>query len=699
MSGTSIYQPYNILTGQSYYPNFTRRDDAWGSPEFNPFVLGGGAFAYNQPELGLMQTAVQETWNYGAHVLWPHFWEGVSEPCLDLTTAHWDHDDSNGSLVGWTPVNMYLIPGSQNLQAQTASNSYIESPVLSLDPLSYQFVCVTMQASSLLPNVAGALRCDFQNSGGATWYTVSVANLLRLTGATGDFILDMSRHPQWTGTITRLRLFPDCALNEHSFTQSLSIARQNPFSTAMQSLLVAKKDTPRGLGLSSYPPPPALPIDLGAYIATAASTGQLVVFGTDPVSPGNYSDFGTAGNFTQQTVACGGTPDAAIVQPAATLLGMAKTGRFRKLELPNVADLHLSFTIGIQNTYTSTDGVAFRVVLRDADRAAHELFAKEWRWNQWSKRFYVDLDAYKGQAVDLSFEVRGIAKAAGDQSVWGSPRIEQVVVYQLATNTSGSGQITPDPSGDYPAGTVVPLVAVAAPGATFTGWTTTGNPADIASPSSASTTITMNGPHNVTAHFTAVTTSVFAASGNPAGSHDGWIRESAEGSGTGGTKNSTGTGFDAIRTGDDNVDRAYRSIVSFDTASIPDGATIVSATLKLVRGQQLGNPFATLGQLQASAVPGFFGGTADLAISDFSNTPAGLVSPAAYLTNPQQNGGISYGNFLASALAAINKTGLTQLRVQFTLSDDDDGANDRLDFYSGEATVTGNRPVLEVVWY
>jgi hypothetical protein len=120
----------------------------------------------------------------------------------------------------------------------------------------------------------------------------------------------------------------------------------------------------------------------------------------------------------------------------------------------------------------------------------------------------------------------------------------------------------------------------------------------------------MNGPHNVTAHFTAVTTSVFAASGNPAGSHDGWIRESAEGSGTGGTKNSTGTGFDAIRSGDDNVDRAYRSIVSFDTASIPDGATIVSATLELVRGQQLGNPFATLGQLQASGVPGFFGETA-----------------------------------------------------------------------------------------
>jgi hypothetical protein len=556
-----------------------------------------------------------------------------------------------------------------------------------------------MQASSLQPNATGALRCDFQNSGGGTWYTVSVADLLRLTGATGDFILDMSRHPQWTGTITRLRLFPDCALNEHSFTDKLSVARQNPFTTAMQNLLVAKKDTPRGLGFGSNPPSPPLPIDLGAFIATAEASGQLVVFGTDPVSAGNYSDFGTAGNFTQQTVACGGSPDAAIVQPAATLLGMAKTGRFRKLELPNVADLHLSFTIGIENTYASTDGVAFRVVLRDADRAVHQLFAKEWRWNQWSKRFYVDLDAYKGQAVDLSFEVRGIAKTAGDQSVWGSPRIEQVVVHHLAALTAGSGQLTPDPSGDYPAGTVVPLVATPSPGATFTGWTTTGNPGDIASPSSASTTITMNGPHTVTANFTALTTSIFPASGTPAGSHDGWIRESAQGSGVGGAKNSTGSGFDALRTGDDNMRRSHRTIVSFDTTGIPVGATIVSATLKLVRGQQLGTPFATLGQLQASVVPGFFGSMADLELIDFASAPTGLVSPAAYLTNPQVNGGTSVGSFFAGALAAINRTGLTQLRVHFTTPHDGDSANDRLDFYSGEATVAANRPVLEVVWY
>ncbi len=695
MSGSSIYQPFNIVDGQCYYPNFTRRDDAWGSPEFNPFVLGGGAFAQTQPYLGFMQTAVQETWNYGAHVLWPHFWEGVSHPCLDLTSAHWDHDNSNGSLLGWTPVNMQLIPGSQNLKALTASNSYIESPVMSLDAANYQFVCVTMQASSLLPNVAGALRCDFQNNAGSTWYPVSTPDLLRLTGATGDFILDMSAHAQWVGKITGLRLFPNVGLNEHSFTESLSVAQQNVFSTEMQSLLIAKQATPRAAALTPYTL--ALPIDLGANIAAAVVARRLVVFGTDPISPGDYSDFGTAGNFTQATVTCGsGPPEAAIVEPAATLLGMAKTGRFRKLALPNVADLHLSFAIGIENGYSSTDGVAFRVVLRDKDRAVHELFAKEWRWNQWSQRFYVDLDAWKNQAVDLSFEVRGIAKSQGDQSIWRSPRIEQVVVFNLTTVTSGSGQVTPDPSADYAAGTVVPLTAVASSGWIFTNWTTTGTLAHIASPTSASTTITMNGAHQVTANFSPLTTSPFLTS---AVNHDGWILESFEGSGVGGTMNSALADHTAIRAGDDQTDRSYRSVLSFDTQAIPDGATIVSATIKLVRGDQRGAPFATLGQLRIGAVPGFFGSSANLELADFRNVPAGLVSPAAYLSNPLVNGGVSIGSFLASGLAAVNKTGLTQLRLDFTVSDDDDSVIDSVSFYPGNAATPANQPVLEVVWY
>lgn len=61
---------------------------------------------------------------------------------------------------------------------------------------------------------------------------------------------------------------------------------------------------------------------------------------------------------------------------------------------------------------------------------------------------------------------------------------------------------------------------------------------------------------------------------------DGWVRESSENSNVGGKRNSGGAGSKAIRMGDEKKDRQYKSIVSFDTSSIPDGATIMSARLK-----------------------------------------------------------------------------------------------------------------------
>lgn len=71
----------------------------------------------------------------------------------------------------------------------------------------------------------------------------------------------------------------------------------------------------------------------------------------------------------------------------------------------------------------------------------------------------------------------------------------------LLSATAGTGGSVTVAGGYYNAGSAQPIVATAAPGYTFSGWT---GSADIANPSSASTTVRMNGPEAILANFTAV---------------------------------------------------------------------------------------------------------------------------------------------------------------------------------------------------
>ena len=74
--------------------------------------------------------------------------------------------------------------------------------------------------------------------------------------------------------------------------------------------------------------------------------------------------------------------------------------------------------------------------------------------------------------------------------------------YQLTAAVSpvGGGTVTPASGGFYNAGTVVPVAATPSSGFTFNGWT-----GPVASASSASTTVTMSAPVNVTANFVGLT--------------------------------------------------------------------------------------------------------------------------------------------------------------------------------------------------
>ena len=154
---------------------------------------------------------------------------------------------------------------------------------------------------------------------------------------------------------------------------------------------------------------------------------------------------------------------------------------------------------------------------------------------------------------------------------------------------------------------------------------------------------------------------------------DGWVRESSESSNAGGTIRSTSSNASALRVGDDSKDRQYKTVVSFDTSSIPDSATILSATLRLRRGTSSGtNPFTTHGTCWADVQTGGFSGSTALQSSDFQ--AAATAVQAASLSNAASNGDWSEGALSAAGLAAVSKTGTTQLRVYFALDDNDDRA-------------------------
>jgi hypothetical protein len=180
---------------------------------------------------------------------------------------------------------------------------------------------------------------------------------------------------------------------------------------------------------------------------------------------------------------------------------------------------------------------------------------------------------------------------------------------------------------------------------------------------------------------------------------DGWVLESTETSGVGGSIDSTASNTSGLRVGDDKNRRQYKAVVAFDTSSIPDGATIVSVKLRLLRGTVSGgNPFSSLGTCWVDVQSGSgFSGSTTLQTADFQ--AAATVVHAASMSNPGSNGSWSEGDLDASGLAAVDKTATTQLRVYFNLDDNNNSTADYVGFYSGDNATAAHRPQLVVTYY
>ena len=178
---------------------------------------------------------------------------------------------------------------------------------------------------------------------------------------------------------------------------------------------------------------------------------------------------------------------------------------------------------------------------------------------------------------------------------------------------------------------------------------------------------------------------------------DGWVLESSETTNVGGSIDANAATTSALRVGDNNQDRQYKSVVSFDTSSIPDGATTLSANLRLRRGTLSGtSPFTTHGTCWVDVSNGGFSGSTTLQTGDFQ--AAATAVQAASLSNAASNGAWSEGTLNAAGLAAVTKTGTTQFRVYFNLDDNDDTGNDYLGYYSGDNSTSANRPQLVVTY-
>ena len=190
-----------------------------------------------------------------------------------------------------------------------------------------------------------------------------------------------------------------------------------------------------------------------------------------------------------------------------------------------------------------------------------------------------------------------------------------------------------------------------------------------------------------------VTTTTFTS----VAAEDGHILESLETSNAGGTANATDSTTSALRAGDAKKDKQYLSVVSFDTAAIPDGATVTQVTLRLRRGTLVGtSPFTTHGSLSADVRNGGFNGNVALETFDFQ--AAATATAVCTLSNAAANGDWSECTFNAAGLAAINKAGKTQVRVAFTLDDNDDNGDDYIGYYSSNNATAANHPQLVVTY-
>lgn len=140
---------------------------------------------------------------------------------------------------------------------------------------------------------------------------------------------------------------------------------------------------------------------------------------------------------------------------------------------------------------------------------------------------------------------------------------------------------------------------------------------------------------------------------------DGYVKAFADGSSP-----AVGT-FTTLAVGRGTDAKFNRPIYSFDTSSLPDGASVVSATLTVTWSSGSGNAWADPAgnTLVVDVRNGVFGAAASTETADWS--AAADASAVATIGAFSAGTKVSSG-FASAGLSSINKVGKTQLRLRFS---------------------------------
>jgi hypothetical protein len=178
---------------------------------------------------------------------------------------------------------------------------------------------------------------------------------------------------------------------------------------------------------------------------------------------------------------------------------------------------------------------------------------------------------------------------------------------------------------------------------------------------------------------------------NSVAANDGWTLESSEYSSRANARDNSGH----LLVGDDAKNKQYRSLLYFDTSSLPEDAAILNVTLKIMQAGVTGtDPFTTHGTLFAEMKNGIFG-KSPLENTDFQAVayPKRSVGTFASVSEPGW-----YELVLNPAnFKYVNLKGVTQFRIRFTKDDDNDKLADLVSFYSGGDPTNPPQLIIEYI--